>query len=95
MTPTIIFVRVSMRLSFDDEESFKEAAGSLRFNNSSSDPNSLAHQRVGSSSSTPPQERNEDICLNNPQLESDSNTLRRLGVGISSSTPPQERSKGY
>ena len=29
----MILVRVSMRLSFDDEESFKEAAGSLRFNN--------------------------------------------------------------
>ena len=26
-------VRVSMRLSFDDEESFKEAGGSLCFNN--------------------------------------------------------------
>ena len=28
-----------MRLSFDDPESFKEAAGSLRFNNPPSDPN--------------------------------------------------------
>ena len=47
-----------MRLSFD--ESFKEAAGSLHFDNPLSDPNTLALQRVGSSSSTP-QERNEDI----------------------------------
>ena len=39
ITPTIILVRVSMRLSFDDEESFKEAAGSLRFHNPPSDPN--------------------------------------------------------
>ena len=28
-----------MKLSFDDPESFKEAAGSLRFNNPPSDPN--------------------------------------------------------
>ena len=39
IAPTIILVRVSMRLSFDDPESFKEAAGSLRFNNPPSDPN--------------------------------------------------------
>ena len=48
IAPTIILVRVSMRLSFDDTESFKEAAGSLGFNNPSSDPNT-------SSSSMPPQ----------------------------------------
>ena len=46
IAPTIILVRVSMRLSFDDPESFKEAAGSLRFNNPPSDPNT---------SSMPPQ----------------------------------------
>ena len=46
ITPTIILVRVSMKLSFDDTESFKEAAGSLRFNNPPSDPNT---------SSMPPQ----------------------------------------
>ena len=39
ITPTIILVRVLMRLSFDDPESFKEAAGSLRFNNPPSDSN--------------------------------------------------------
>ena len=39
IAPTIILVRVSMRLSFDDPESFKEAAGSLHFNNPPSDPN--------------------------------------------------------
>ena len=55
-----------MRLSFDDEESFKEAAGSLIFNNPPSDPDSL--QRVGSSSSMLLQERNdlEDSCFDNP-----------------------------
>ena len=46
ITPTIILVRVSMKLSFDDPESFKEAVESLRFNNPPSDPNT---------SSMPPQ----------------------------------------
>ena len=85
-----------MRLSFDDEESFKEAAGSLRFNNPPSDPDSL--QGVGSSSSSmPPQERNEDICFDNPP--SDPNIIlevRRVPVGSSSgslSTSSQERSE--
>ena len=47
-----------MRLSFDDEESFKEAIESLRFN--SSDPNT--RQQMGSSNSMPLEdtERNED-----------------------------------
>jgi hypothetical protein len=56
-----------MRLSFDDEESFKEVVGSLRFDNPPSDPNSvaLALQEVGSNSvdSTQPQERSEDIDI--------------------------------
>ena len=47
IAPTIILVRVLMRLSFDDPESFKEAAESLRFNNPPSDPNTT--------SSMPPQ----------------------------------------
>jgi hypothetical protein len=49
-----------MKLSFDDEESFKE---SLLFNNppSASDPNALLQVE---SSSMPPQERNEDISFN-------------------------------
>ena len=73
-----------MRLSFDDNESFKEAVGSLRFNNPPSDPNTL--QQMGSSGSMPPQdsERNEDNPL------SDLNTLWRVG---SSGMPPQERSE--
>jgi hypothetical protein len=46
-----------MRLSFDDEESFKDVLESLRFDNPPSDPSSLG--RVGST--TPSQERREDI----------------------------------
>ena len=49
IAPTIILVRVSMRLSFDDPESFKEAAGSLGFNNLPSDLNtSSAPPQLGS-----------------------------------------------
>ena len=73
-----------MRLSFDDEESFKEAvaAGSLRFNNPPSDSDTLALQQMGSSSSMPLEDmiRNEDICFNDPPSDS-------------SSTPPQEGSE--
>ena len=47
-----------MKLSYDDEESLKESVESLRFNNPPSDPDS--HQGVGSSSSMPPDEGNED-----------------------------------
>ena len=74
-----------MRLSFDNEESFKEAAGSLCFNNPPSDTDSLTLRRVESMQA---QERNEDICFDN--LPSDPNTIQRLGVG-SSSTSSQER----
>ena len=74
-----------MNLSFDDEESFKEAAiGSLNFNNTPSDSDSL--QRVGSSSSMPPQEGNEDICFND--IPSDPNIIlqvQRVPVGSGSS----------
>jgi hypothetical protein len=77
-----------MRLSFDDEESFKDVVGSLRFDNPPSDPNSvaLALQEVGSSG-VPAQERNEDICFNNDS-PSDPNSLGRVG----SNMQPQERS---
>ena len=72
-----------MRLSFDDEESFKKAAESLRFNNPPDDRNI---QLMGSSGSIPPQdsERNEDIGFNNPT--SDPNTLRRMGSSHGSSS---------
>ena len=71
-----------MRLSFDDNESFKETAGSLRFYNPPSDPNSntLLQVPVGRSSGSlqTPEEtrRSEDICFNN--LPSNPNTLRRM-----------------
>jgi hypothetical protein len=66
-----------MNLSFDDENSFKEVVGSLRFasDNPSSDPSSQDS------------ERNEDVCFNNDSL-SDSNSIGRVGR-----TPPQERSE--
>ena len=56
-----------MRMSSDDEESFKEAVGSLYFNNPPSDPDSL--QGVGSSSSMLLEERNEDMpVLSDPNI---------------------------
>jgi hypothetical protein len=75
-----------MRLSFDDEDSFKEVVGSLRFDNPPSDPNSvvMALQEVDGSG-VPLQERNEDIHFNNSP--SDPNSL----AGVDS-TAPQERS---
>jgi len=94
LAPTIILVRTSMRLSFDDEESFKEVVGSLSFNhNPARDPDSLTEslQVMGGSSlgsSMPHQERNEDICFdispNDPNF-----SLGRVG----SSTPSQEKSE--
>ena len=63
-----------MKLSFDDEESFKEAVGSLCFNNPPSDPNTL--QRV-ESMLPEDSERNEDDCFNNSS--SDPNILWRVG----------------
>ena len=80
-------VRVSMGLSFDDEESFKEGVGSLNFYNPPSDPNTPA---LGSSGSIPLQEMNEDICFNNCSREN-SNSLRRVGSCSSDNTPPEER----
>jgi len=76
ITPTIILVRVSLKLSFDDQESFKGAVESLCFNNPPSDLDTI--QRMGN---LLPQdsERNEDICFNNPP--SDPNTLERFGSG--------------
>jgi hypothetical protein len=79
-----------MRLSFDDEDSFKDVIGSLRFDNPPSDPNSvaLALQEVDGSG-VPAQERNdEDICFNNDS-PSDPNSL----AGRVGRTSPQERSE--
>ena len=81
--PTIILVRVTMRLSYDDEETLKESVEleSLHFNNPPSDSDSL--QGVGSSSSMPPEERNED----DPNIILE---VQRVAEGSSSS---QERSE--
>ena len=52
-----------MKLSFDDQESFKETTGSLRFNNynPSSDPNIILHQMGSiSADSAHDSERYED-----------------------------------
>ena len=86
-----------MRSSADDNESFKEAAGSLCFYNPPSDSNTLERVLVGSNSGVQPQKspeenrRIEDICFNNPPLASNPNTLRRMESY--SSMPPQERSE--
>ena len=86
-------MRVSKGLSFGDEESFEEAVGSLLFfNNPTSDPDSLSLRRVGSSSSSmPPQERDEDICLNNSL--GDPNPLQRVGSSSDLNTWAPERSE--
>ena len=63
-----------MRLSFDDEESFKEAIESLRFN--CSDPNTRQQMRSSNSIPVEDSERNED-CDN--IAPSDPIRLRRLG----------------
>ena len=58
-----------MKLSYDDEESLKESLESLNFNNTASDPDS--HQGMGSSSSLPREEGNEDdpnIILEVPRV---------------------------
>ena len=52
-----------MKLSFEDQESLKEAAGSLCFNNPPSDPNILQMGALGSTSgsnSMPPQGQPEE-----------------------------------
>ena len=70
-----------MKMSFDDEESFKEAARSLNFNNLPNDPDSV--QQVGSS----------NICSSDPNII---HQVRRVSVrsnSSSSSTPPQEKSE--
>ena len=91
-----------MRLSFDDEESFKEAVESLRSN--SSDTNTRQH--IGSSNSMPLEdtERNEDCDDIAP---SDPIPLRRVGsshslsiqetwrsadIPVSFNNPPSNRS---
>ena len=77
-----------MRLSFDDQESFKEAVGSFRFNNPSSDPNASLRMGSSSSSSMPldDSERDEGNIT-----ASDPITLRRLGSSSSLSIQETRR----
>ena len=70
-----------MGLSYDDEDSFNESVESLRFNNPPSDPDS--HQGVGSSSSMPAEEGNED----------DTNIILEVPRVAEGSSSGQERSE--
>ena len=74
-----------MKMSFDDEGSFKEAVESLHFN--SGDPN--ARQQIGSSNSVSLQdsERDEDNII-----QSDPITVRRVGRSSSLSIREIRRS---
>ena len=76
-----------MRLSFDDEESFKEAVESLRFNNSTSDPNE--QQQMGSSNSVPLE---DSEWSEESTIPSDLITLRRVGSSSSLSIQETRRS---
>ena len=74
-----------MRLSFDDEESFKEAIESLRFN--SSDPNTRQQMEGSNGMPVEDSERNEDdIAPSNPI------PLRRVGSSSSLSIQETRRS---
>ena len=76
-----------MRSSFDDEESFKEAVESLRFNNSDANTG----QQMGSSNSMPLEDtgRNED---RDDIAPSDPIPLRRVGSSCSLSIQEIRRS---
>ena len=74
-----------MRMSFDDEESFKEAVESLRFN--SSDPNTPQQLESSNSMQLEDSERNEDHDNITP---SDPITLQVRRVGSSSNLSMQE-----
>ena len=79
-----------MRLSFDDEGSFKEAIESLRFNRS--DPN--ARQQIGSSNSMPLEdfERNSDPIplwrVGSSSSLSIQETRRSADIPVSFNNPP-------
>ena len=79
-----------MRLSFNDEESFKEAVESLRFINLPSDPN--ASQQFGSSSMMPLQEYESNGDNITP---SDPITFRRVESSRTSSIQETRRSGDF
>ena len=78
-----------MRLSFDDEESFKEAIENLCFNNPSSDPN--IQQQMGSNNTSMALEKTERNEDNNTPSDPIT-TLRRVGSGSSLSIQEIRRS---
>ena len=66
-----------MRLSFDDDKSFKEAVGSLNFNHPQSDSDSL--EGMGSSSNSMVLEGSESERNGGDIIPNDPITLRRVG----------------
>ena len=83
-----------MKLSFDDEESFKEVAGSLCSNTPPSVPNTPQQLEVGSSSSSMlPQERGEEFCFNDPLDDLNTLALRRMGSSSSMLPGPAPRTR--
>ena len=79
-------MRVSIKLSFDDKESFKEAVESLRFN--SSDPNT--RQQMKSSNSVPLEDSDFWAKRNEDNISIPSDPIALLRVGSSSSLSIQE-----
>ena len=78
-----------MKLSFDDNESFKEAVESLRFNHS--DPNTPQQSGGNITSSMPlgDSETNEDNIIRSDPIT----TLRRVGSSSSLSIRETRRSR--
>ena len=79
-----------MKLSFDDEESFKEAVESLRFNNPPSDPN--AEQQMGSRNSVPAEPLEDSERNGDNIIPIDPITVRRVGSSSSLSIQETRRS---
>ena len=77
-------------MSFDDsdDESFKGAVESLRFNNPPGDPN--ARQQMGNSTNSMPLQESEGNKDIDNITSSDPITFRRLGVGSDSSLSIQD-----
>ena len=80
-----------MKLSFDDEESFKEAVESLRFN--TSDPNHDTGQQIGSSNGMPLEDTERNDAADRDDIApSDPIPLRRVGSSRSLSIQEVRRS---
>ena len=79
-----------MKLSFDDEESFKEAVESLQFNKPASDRN--AEQQVGSSNSVPAEPLEDSERNGDNIIPIDPITVRRVGSSSSLSIQETRRS---